>query len=140
FALPKWLEYIGATCGVLAMQGGPITWVGHHRMHHAGSDTEKDPHDSSLGFWLWHTGWLFRRHVFFDDPKIIQKFARDLTVDPYYRWLERIPSQLLIQAIAAAVLFAIGGIGMVIWGIFVRLVFVYHVTWFVSSAAHMWGY
>jgi stearoyl-CoA desaturase (delta-9 desaturase) len=28
----------------------------------------------------------------------------------------------------------------VIWGIFLRTVFVYHGTWFVNSAAHLWGY
>ena len=27
-----------------------------------------------------------------------------------------------------------------VWGIFVRLVFAYHTTWFVNSAAHMLGY
>ena len=27
-----------------------------------------------------------------------------------------------------------------IWGIFLRLVFVYHCTWFVNSAAHAFGY
>jgi stearoyl-CoA desaturase (delta-9 desaturase) len=35
---------------------------------------------------------------------------------------------------------AIGGISFVVWGIFVRLVFVYHSTWFVNSAAHYFGY
>ena len=28
----------------------------------------------------------------------------------------------------------------VVWGMFVRLVFVLHSTWFVNSASHMWGY
>jgi stearoyl-CoA desaturase (delta-9 desaturase) len=27
-----------------------------------------------------------------------------------------------------------------VWGLFVRLVFVLHSTWFVNSASHMWGY
>ncbi|MGE3776706.1 MAG: fatty acid desaturase, partial [Pirellulaceae bacterium] len=29
---------------------------------------------------------------------------------------------------------------LVLWGMFVRLVFVLHSTWFVNSASHMWGY
>ena len=45
-------------------------------------------------------------------------------------------------------LFAIGYFGwdsytgwsFVVWGMFVRLVYVLHVTWFVNSATHMWGY
>ena len=28
----------------------------------------------------------------------------------------------------------------VVWGMFVRLAFVLHSTWFVNSASHMWGY
>ena len=27
-----------------------------------------------------------------------------------------------------------------LWGVFFRLAFVYHVTWFVNSATHKWGY
>ena len=27
-----------------------------------------------------------------------------------------------------------------VWGMFVRLTFVLHSTWFVNSASHMWGY
>jgi MFS family permease len=37
-------------------------------------------------------------------------------------------------------LFAIGGWSYVIWGIFVRLVVVFHATWFVNSATHKFGY
>ncbi len=28
----------------------------------------------------------------------------------------------------------------VVWGMFVRMVWVYHITWAVNSATHMWGY
>ena len=29
---------------------------------------------------------------------------------------------------------------MLIWGLFVRMVYVLHVTWCVNSASHIWGY
>jgi stearoyl-CoA desaturase (delta-9 desaturase) len=29
---------------------------------------------------------------------------------------------------------------MVFWGLGVRMVYVLHVTWFVNSATHLWGY
>ena len=32
------------------------------------------------------------------------------------------------------------GWSLLVWGSFVRLVFVMHSTWFVNSASHMWGY
>ena len=38
------------------------------------------------------------------------------------------------------VLYLLGGWSMVGWGIFVRMVLVYHVTWLVNSATHRWGY
>jgi len=40
--------------------------------------------------------------------------------------------------------YAIGGgemaLSLLVWGMFVRMVFVLHVTWMVNSASHMWGY
>src|ERR1017187_1286311 len=35
---PKWIEYFLATCGTLALQGGPMFWVAAHRVHHQFSD------------------------------------------------------------------------------------------------------
>ena len=59
FDLPKWLAYLVTFFGTLACQNGPIKWVGQHRMHHAGSDTEDDPHNADKGFWWSHMGWMF---------------------------------------------------------------------------------
>ncbi|MGD0969385.1 MAG: acyl-CoA desaturase, partial [Candidatus Aquilonibacter sp.] len=41
--LAKPLEYAIALLGTLALQGGPISWVGTHRIHHAHSDQDGDP-------------------------------------------------------------------------------------------------
>ena len=48
----------------------------------------------------------------------------------------RLPLQLAL----AGALFFFGGWAWVVWGVFVRLVFSYHSTWLVNSAAHMLGY
>ncbi|MEN9234072.1 MAG: fatty acid desaturase, partial [Gloeomargarita sp. DG02_1_bins_92] len=45
-----------------------------------------------------------------------------------------------IQVALGLLLLAIGGWPWVIWGIFVRLVLVYHCTWLVNSATHQFGY
>jgi stearoyl-CoA desaturase (delta-9 desaturase) len=37
------------------------------------------------------------------------------------------------------VLFAIGGLPLMLWGVFFRVVFGLHATWLVNSATHMWG-
>src|SRR5205085_140620 len=51
FRVPKWLEYIIATIGALALQGGPIFWVAGHRLHHAHTeDVDKDPYSARRGF------------------------------------------------------------------------------------------
>jgi len=51
-AVPKWLERFTALLGTLALQGGPIEWVSTHRIHHAHTDTDEDPHDAHRGL-LW---------------------------------------------------------------------------------------
>ena len=32
------------------------------------------------------------------------------------------------------------GVSWLLWGLAVRMVYVFHVTWFVNSATHIWGY
>ena len=135
FQTPKWLEYFLVFCGSLACQGGPIEWIGLHRHHHAHSDQEVDHHNSGRGFWWSHMGWMF-----YDVPakQEIPRFTRDIIDDPVYQFLEKY--FLVVQAALGVVLYLIGGWPFVVWGIFVRLVVVYHCTWFVNSATHKFGY
>ena len=75
--------------------------------------------------------------------KTVPRLSRDLNRDGYYRWLNKY--FLALQIPLAAILYLIGnanhqgGWAMVLWGIPVRLVLVYHVTWLVNSATHCWG-
>src|SRR6185369_6680080 len=41
--------------------------------------------------------------------------------------------------ISAAILFAIGGWTMVVWGVAARVVLGWHTTWFVNSLSHIYG-
>jgi stearoyl-CoA desaturase (delta-9 desaturase) len=132
------VEYAIATLGVLALQGGPVDWIATHRVHHAFSDTESDPHDSRRGFMWCHVGWLCGRNPARPSQTQMERFAPDIAADPYYRFLERTP--LLWQIALGLVLFACGGWAWVVWGVFARLVVVYNVTWLVNSAAHLFGY
>ncbi|MEG3436038.1 acyl-CoA desaturase [Pannus brasiliensis CCIBt3594] len=135
FQTPKWLEYILVFCGTLACQGGPITWIGLHRIHHKYSDTAPDPHDSNKGFWWSHMGWML--HVIPADQDVT-RYTQDIANDPFYQFCQKyfIP----IQIVLGIFLYALGGWSFVIWGIFVRLVVVFHFTWFVNSATHKFGY
>ena len=136
--LPKWLGYFFVLLGSLALENGPIKWVGQHRMHHANSDTDQDPHSARKGFWWAHWGWMLHRHPEFDNPFRIKSYTKDLQDDAFYVFLEK--HFISVQVAFGLILFAIGGIPWVIWGIFLRVVLVYHQTWLVNSAAHTFGY
>lgn len=135
FQVPKWLEYFLVFCGTLSMQGGPIWWVGLHRHHHLYSDQPNDHHDSRKGFWWSHIEWMFRE---VPAEAEIPRFTKDIAGDPVYQFLDKY--FLPIQVVLAVVLYLWGGWPFVVWGIFVRLVTVYHTTWLVNSAAHAFGY
>lgn len=135
FETPKWLEYFLVFCGTLACEGGPISWVGLHRIHHKYSDHEGYSHDSNKGFWWSHMGWMFVKNPANND---VPKYTKDIQNDPFYVFCEKyfIP----IQVVLGLLLFWWGGWSFVVWGIFLRLVLVFHVTWFVNSATHKFGY
>jgi sn-1 stearoyl-lipid 9-desaturase len=135
FTVPKWLEYFFVLCGTLAMQGAPIWWVGLHRHHHVYSDQAVDHHDSGKGFWWSHMGWMLRE---VPAEKEIARFTKDISGDPVYKFLSKY--FFLVQVAFGLFLYLIGGPQFVLWGIFVRLVVVYHCTWLVNSATHKFGY
>ncbi len=138
FQVPKWLEYAIAFIGALALQGGPIFWVGGHRQHHAHTeDINLDPYSAKRGFWWSHMLWIFYPRAEFFDYETYQKSAPDLARQPFYRWLDRY--FVLLQIPLAVLLYALGGWSFVIYGIFLRAVLLWHSTWFVNSATHKWG-
>ena len=63
FQTPKWLEYVLAYCGAMAVQGDPMEWVSCHRYHHLHTETPLDPHSPYEGFWFSHAGWLLDNKV-----------------------------------------------------------------------------
>ena len=148
FKTPKWFEYLITLVGCLAWQGGPVQWVGVHRIHHAHSDNELDPHTPNHGFTWAHMFWcMFKEH---ENRRGVDA-AKDLMRDPGLRLINRffwVPQIILGGLLYAAGEFAASqgwvapgaGISWVIWGIAVRIVVGYHSTWFVNSAAHTWGY
>ncbi len=138
FQVPKWLEYVLTVCGLLALQGGPLKWVSTHRVHHAFSDRPNDPHSPNKGFWWAHMLWLFAWDDLTDVPEKYLKFVTDLNRDPVHRFLER--TNALWSFALGGILFAWGGLPFLAWGFFARLVCVYHGTWLVNSASHLWGY
>jgi fatty-acid desaturase len=117
----------------LAMQGGPSVWVGTHRLHHQFADKDGDPHSPKDDFWWGHMVWLY-----FFEHLDARSHAEDVMSDP---WLRRLDQFWFMPAILLAVLlWWIGGLPFLVWGVFVRTVLVWHITWAVNSVAHRWGY
>jgi len=144
FKTPKWFEYVLTTCGCLAWQGGPMQWVGVHRIHHAESDKELDPHSPKHGFTWAHMLWCMLKNPV--NHLSAMDATKDMAKDPFTRKMNDlffIPQVILIGALFGLGWWA-GGVNLavswILWGVAVRTVFVYHVTWFVNSASHTWGY
>lgn len=146
FSTYKPVRWLLAVIGGLAGEGSVIDWVANHRKHHAHSDQEGDPHSPHDGPWWSHVFWL----GFWQGPEVhakhIARWVPDLVKDPVLRWIGAmfLPSHFVFGGLIIAAGYLYGGwpmaMSFLVWGVFVRLVFVLHSTWFVNSASHMWGY
>ncbi len=154
---PKWLEHFFAILGVCTMQDTPACWIAMHRIHHKHSDDRPDPHSPLVNFLWGHCGWLMFHNRDFLNVNCYQRFTRDILRDPFYLKLERNENWLLIYLASMAVFF-LGGFGvelamggtmataaqfgssLLVWGVLVRTVLTWHITWSVNSFTHVWGY
>ncbi|HBE83133.1 MAG TPA: fatty acid desaturase [Pyrinomonadaceae bacterium] len=137
FKAPKWLEYTLSVLGTLALQSGPLSWVTTHRIHHAFTDTDKDPHSPRNGAYWSHIGWIFRGTAQLQSWATMQRYCPDFANDRFHQFLNKY--YYVSTIIVAGGLFAIGGWSMVVWAIFLRTVVGWHFTWLVNSATHLWG-
>lgn len=159
FQVPKWLEYCFTVSALCCMQDTPTRWVATHRLHHNHADEPEDPHSPLLGGFVWsHIGWLFRRTSGVHDIAVYQKYARDLLADPFYMYLEKRPIWVGWIYLGHAGLFFLAGLfagrwwsgnwehglqfgaSLFVWGVMVRTVAVWHITWSVNSLTHLFGY
>jgi fatty-acid desaturase len=154
---PKWLEHGFAILAVCCMQDTPARWVAVHRRHHEQADRQDDPHSPLVDFFWGHVGWMLVENRDLVRLGIYDRYAKDILRDKFYRDLER---TLLYPAIlfGSWLVFFLGGFSasliaggtwaeaaqfgasLLVWGVFVRTVVVWHITWSVNSAAHLWGY
>jgi stearoyl-CoA desaturase (delta-9 desaturase) len=76
----------------------------------------------------------------------VARWAPDLDRDPAMHFFHR--TFLLWHVLLGLALLSAGwllggpstGVSWLLWGMAVRMVIVFHVTWLVNSATHMWGY
>jgi stearoyl-CoA desaturase (delta-9 desaturase) len=145
YKVPKWLDYLFAVCGSMTLQGGPISWVATHRVHHQLSDKPGDPHSPRDGAWWAHIIWMVVGDAMHNNTSVTARYAPDLAREPFYVWLNNwhwVP--LTAFGIGAGIIGAIVvnplfGLSLAFWCTFVRIVAGWHATWAVNSATHMWG-
>lgn len=125
-------------CGALSGEGSPLVWAATHRLHHMRSDQEGDPHSPTVGSWWAHMNWLWVKRSPAQQQALFKRFAPDLMHDRMMQFFEK--TYFLWLVASGVALYAIGGVPFVLWGLCARMVFMYHSTWFVNSATHLWGY
>lgn len=157
FVCPKWLEHSLAVIAVCAFQDTPARWVAVHRRHHEHADEPPDPHSPIIGFLWAHVGWLLFIGDDMERMHIYSRYARDVVRDPFYRRIDKPAVYLGIIFASWLVYFGAGvlielalggtteeavqfGFSLVVWGVFLRTVIVWHTTWSVNSVTHLWGY
>ena len=156
FTCPRWLERSLALLGVCCLQDTPARWVAIHRMHHQHSDNEPDPHSPLVAFFWSHVGWLLVENRQLNNMLTYDRYARDVLREPFYFAFERNLLWVWVNLAQWAVFFLAGlavgwlsgtaldgvqlGASWLVWGVLVRTVAVWHITWSVNSATHLWGY
>lgn len=146
YQTPKWVEYLMSVFATLSLEGGPIFWVSTHRVHHQLSDKEGDPHTPREGAWWAHAGWiLFGEALHAQTDVLASRYSPDLGRDRFHVWLSKyhwLPITLSGLLLLGGGWYFGGwesGVGMVLWGVLLRVTLGLHATWLVNSATHLWG-
>ena len=157
FRTPRWFEHLLVVGALCCLEDSPARWIATHRMHHAHSDEERDPHTPMVTFLWGHVWWLFLRNRDVHHRSSYERYAQDILRDPFYMWIEkRSWSPLWFYGAQCALYAAVAWCaalawtdaagaawfagGVVAWGVFLRTVLVWHITWSVNSLTHMFGY
>ena len=153
FATSRHLRAVLAALGSAAIEGPVISWVTDHRKHHAFSDREGDPHSPHVGHGTgWrgqlrglvhaHLGWLFIH----TQRAARRRYAPDLMRDPVVSFIDR--TFVLWAAVGLALPFGLGvaiggtittGLTGLLWGGFVRIFVIHHITYSINSLCHFFG-
>lgn len=80
FKSSKWFEYVMMMFAIPVLNGSSIMYAGTHRLHHAYSDTEKDPHG---GVW-----WRVCLYIY-EVKDFPVRVVSDLMRDGFNRWCHK---------------------------------------------------
>ncbi len=153
FETSRPMRYVLAGLGSMALEGPAIIWVSDHRKHHAFADEEGDPHSPHVGhgeglrgalhgLFHAHMGWLFQEQ----GRAEMKRYARDLLEDRGLRKINKWFFGFVLLGLVLPFLMGLaitgslaGGLTGMLWGGFVRIFLLHHVTWSINSVCHFFG-
>ena len=153
FQTRRWVRWVFAVLGSMAVEGPVLAWVADHRKHHQFSDQEGDPHSPHVGggngfvaaaknLFHAHVGWLFVA----EGRAELTKYVPDLMADRGMRVIHKLFLVWLAISllVPTAIGYAIAGtwqgaVTGLLWGGATRIFLLHHVTFSINSVCHFWG-
>lgn len=147
FRTSRFMQFILAVFGAMAVQRGPLWWASHHRHHHVNSDRVEDAHSPVQHGFLWsHLGWFLSNRHFATQTERVKELAKYFEL----RLLDRF--DVIVPILLATSIYFLGdwlasaypglhtnGPQLLVWGFAISTVALYHATFTVNSLAHVWG-
>ncbi len=141
------VQFAFAFLAATSAQRGPLWWASHHRHHHSNSDKPGDSHSAlQHGFLQSHMGWFMGRENFAARDNLIKDYSRfpELRFLDRYDALPPLALGVMLYIVGAALAhFApqlnVTGAQLLVWGLCISTVVLYHATFTINSLAHCWG-
>lgn len=154
FKCARWVEQLGSLLGTLTWRGPfapPIKYVAMHKIHHAYSDTELDPHTPTKGYLFALLTWFWQMPYGFTRRELYSQYVPEMANDPWHVFLD--DNVNLLQAIWGAICFVGGGFlssapgfdvengfRFLLFGVFVRALLSFYLINAVDLINHTVGY
>lgn len=151
FQCAAWLQAFLAVAGSMAAQGGVISWVATHRLHHRFSDVSGDLHSPNLhgvgflnrlgGLLHSHFLWMWRHsypNVYKYAPDLLRSRLLSKINRHYHLWVF---TGLLIPTVLGGLYHASvqGAVSGFFWGGVFRIFVLEHIIWAINSVLHTVG-
>lgn len=143
-----------AIMGSTAWEQSLIKWVPIHKIHHALADKPGDPHSPIVGgdgslwsqilmfFWA-HEGWIISPYKY--PAEIIESFRNGLRQQKVVYFQSKTQHVWAVGGLILPAIIALpfwgwqGGLQVLLIAGALRVVCVWHATWFINSGTHLWG-
>jgi stearoyl-CoA desaturase (Delta-9 desaturase) len=133
YRLNRFWQAVWAVGAESTAQKGVLWWAANHRLHHRFADTPGDPHSPTHGWWWSHVGWILCERNKRPDYTGVKDFAQY----PELVWLDR--HDWVAPWTLGLVAFLVGGWPGLVVGFFWSTVLLWHTTFLVNSAGHLFG-